>query len=253
MVPRSGQAAQLGYRAGIRVAGKGGVRAPAEALPRHPSVRTPDDGLPRPLGPRGRRGVLPCLSAQGRWRGLLRPPAEFALRLSLVSRDLRRPGSYRVRPHLPGSRTSRRQPRWDRECLILYSSPAVTEPRRSLRPPPPPAPPPLSPPFVNDPLDADAGVYSTVARGILDGQIPYRDLFDHKQPLLYTWYMLSFLLFGEEAASLRVLILFHLAAPTVMVYWCGCLLLGSRIRGYLAAAAFGLTPGLAHATGFRDA
>src|SRR3990170_3630235 len=91
MVPRSGQAAQLGYRAGIRVAWKGGVRTPAEALPRDPSVRTPDDGLPRPLGPRGRRGVLPCLSAQGRWRGLLRPPAEFDLRLSLVSRDLPRP------------------------------------------------------------------------------------------------------------------------------------------------------------------
>jgi len=91
-------------------------------------------------------------------------------------------------------------------------------------------------PFVNDPLDADAGVYSTVARGILHGQIPYRDLFDHKQPLLYIWYLLSFLLFGEEAAALRVLILFHLAATTVMVYWCGCLLLGSRIRGYLAAA-----------------
>ncbi|HKZ51073.1 MAG TPA: glycosyltransferase family 39 protein, partial [Dehalococcoidia bacterium] len=108
-------------------------------------------------------------------------------------------------------------------------------------------------PFVNDPLDADAGVYSTVARGILDGQIPYRDLFDHKQPLLYTWYMLSFLLFGEEGAALRVLVLFHLAATTVMVYWCGCLLLGSRIRGYLAAAAFGLTPGMAYATDFGDA
>lgn len=41
------------------------------------------------------------------------------------------------------------------------------------------------------PVDADEGVYTVVARGMLDGRWPYRDLFDHKQPLLYALYLPS--------------------------------------------------------------
>lgn len=108
-------------------------------------------------------------------------------------------------------------------------------------------------PFVNEPLDPDAGVYATVAQGLMRGQIPYQDLFDHKQPLLYAWYALSFLLFGEEASSPRLLILFHLAATTLFVYACGRLLFRSRAAGYLAGLVFGLTPGLALVTQFGDA
>ena len=108
-------------------------------------------------------------------------------------------------------------------------------------------------PFVNEPLDPDAGVYATVARWMMQGQIPYQDLFDHKQPLLYGWYALSFLLFGEEASSPRLLILFHLAATTFLVYACGRLLFRSRAAGYMAALVFGLTPGLTLVTQFGDA
>ncbi|HEU4758435.1 MAG TPA: glycosyltransferase family 39 protein, partial [Dehalococcoidia bacterium] len=108
-------------------------------------------------------------------------------------------------------------------------------------------------PFVGEPLDADSGVYATVARGLLHGQIPYRDLFDHKQPLTYGWYALSYLLFGENDSSARILILFHLATTSLLVYWCGRLLFDSRGIGYLAALVFGLTPGLAMATDFGDA
>jgi hypothetical protein len=108
-------------------------------------------------------------------------------------------------------------------------------------------------PFVNEPLDPDAGVYATVARWMMQGRIPYRDLFDHKQPLLYGWYALSFLLFGEKASSPRLLILFHLAATTLLVYACGRLLFRSRAAGNMAALVFGLTPGLALVTQFGDA
>ena len=108
-------------------------------------------------------------------------------------------------------------------------------------------------PFVNEPLDPDAGVYATVARWMMQGRIPYQDLFDHKQPLLYGWYALSFLLFGEEASSPRLLILFHLAATTLLVYGCGLLLFRSRAAGYMAALVFGLTPGLSLVTQFGDA
>lgn len=35
----------------------------------------------------------------------------------------------------------------------------------------------------------DESVYTIISSGIVDGRWPYRDLFDHKQPLLYIWYL----------------------------------------------------------------
>jgi hypothetical protein len=39
------------------------------------------------------------------------------------------------------------------------------------------------------PFDPDEAVYGVIARGIIEGDWPYRDLFDHKQPLLYLYYL----------------------------------------------------------------
>jgi hypothetical protein len=39
------------------------------------------------------------------------------------------------------------------------------------------------------PLTPDEAVYKVVAIGALHGQWPYRDLFDHKPPLAYAWYL----------------------------------------------------------------
>src|SRR2546430_388559 len=39
------------------------------------------------------------------------------------------------------------------------------------------------------PYDYDEAVYTIVARGIVSGHWPYRDLFDHKPPLIYVWYL----------------------------------------------------------------
>jgi 4-amino-4-deoxy-L-arabinose transferase-like glycosyltransferase len=65
------------------------------------------------------------------------------------------------------------------------------------------------------PVDPDEAVYQIVATGMLDGQWPYRDLFDHKPPLIYVWHVPGALgagILGERliaalacAASLPVL------------------------------------------------
>ena len=39
------------------------------------------------------------------------------------------------------------------------------------------------------PLTPDEAVYKIVSTGMLHGQWPYRDLFDHKPPLAYAWYV----------------------------------------------------------------
>ncbi|MEE8385969.1 MAG: hypothetical protein V3S01_08630, partial [Dehalococcoidia bacterium] len=38
-------------------------------------------------------------------------------------------------------------------------------------------------PLFDAPFDPDQGAYATIARGWLDGAIPYRDLWDNKGPL----------------------------------------------------------------------
>lgn len=40
----------------------------------------------------------------------------------------------------------------------------------------------------------DAGVFRVIAKAWLDGQIPYKDIFDHKGPLLYIIYMVDYIL-----------------------------------------------------------
>ncbi len=39
------------------------------------------------------------------------------------------------------------------------------------------------------PYDPDEAVYKVVAQGLLDGQWPYKDIFDHKAPLTYAYYI----------------------------------------------------------------
>jgi 4-amino-4-deoxy-L-arabinose transferase-like glycosyltransferase len=52
--------------------------------------------------------------------------------------------------------------------------------------------------------DRDEGVYATVARSWAAGRLPYRDVFDHKPPVIYLLYRAIFGLFGESLAAVRV-------------------------------------------------
>src|SRR5512132_3256049 len=70
-------------------------------------------------------------------------------------------------------------------------------------------------PFAGIPFERDEGVYATVAQGLLRGEMPYRDLFDNKPPLVYAWYALSFLLFGERVVAPRILAAVLLSLTTL--------------------------------------
>lgn len=98
-------------------------------------------------------------------------------------------------------------------------------------------------PFLHEPMYGDEAVYATIAQGILNGQIPYRDLFDHKPPLLYGWYVLSFLLFGEDKASPRLLAALAMSATALLVYAQARLWVGSR-SALAGAGLFALSPAL---------
>lgn len=53
-------------------------------------------------------------------------------------------------------------------------------------------------------IDWDEELYFQIAKGWSDGLVPYRDIFDHKPPLLYVYYSL-FSGFGSSFALLRIL------------------------------------------------
>lgn len=65
------------------------------------------------------------------------------------------------------------------------------------------------------PYDPDEAVYKVVATGIIDGQWPYRDLFDHKPPLVYAWYLPAGL--GASIEVERILAALMLAVSVVLL------------------------------------
>ena len=101
----------------------------------------------------------------------------------------------------------------------------------------------LALPFLSEPLFGDEGVYAVVASGLLDGELPYRDLFDNKGLLLYASYALSFLLWGESVEAPQLLAALALSATALLVYVEGRLLL-SRGAALAAGLTFALLPGV---------
>jgi len=87
------------------------------------------------------------------------------------------------------------------------------------------------------PLDGDEGVYSTMARLLLEGGVPYRDLFDNKPPLQYAWFSVGLALFGDNVESLRLIVGLVMSATALCVYLAGARLF-PPLGGYVSLAVF---------------
>lgn len=99
-------------------------------------------------------------------------------------------------------------------------------------------------PFLTEPFMRDEGLFATVGQMVLDGGVPYRDAFDNKPPLIFGWYSLSFLIFGESVWAPRLLVSLLLSGTSLLVYAQGRLMFSHR-AGLIAAAAFGVSIGFA--------
>src|SRR6266581_5197736 len=73
-------------------------------------------------------------------------------------------------------------------------------------------------PVIVSPFERDEGVYATIAQRLIHGDLPYRDLFDNKPPVVFGWYALSFLLFGENVAAPRIVAAALLSLTTLAVF-----------------------------------
>ncbi len=91
------------------------------------------------------------------------------------------------------------------------------------------------------PFGRDQGIYAMVASGLLDGKIPYRDVWDFKPPAIFFTYAASFLAFGESMLAPRVLEAFGLIGLVFGFRRLGLTYFGSRTAGLLGAAVAALT------------
>lgn len=98
-------------------------------------------------------------------------------------------------------------------------------------------------PFLWAPFERDEGVYATVAQGLLEGKVPYRDLFDNKPPLVYLWYAIGFALFGESVIAPRIVAAIFLSLTAVLLYKQARLVLPMG-AAYSAAILFAISCGL---------
>ena len=81
-------------------------------------------------------------------------------------------------------------------------------------------------PFLSEPLERDEGAYAYIAQRMLEGEVPYRDHYDHKPPAVYFIYAGVFRLFGDTQESIRLFTLFFSLLITLAVFAAGYLLWG---------------------------
>lgn len=87
----------------------------------------------------------------------------------------------------------------------------------------------------------DQGIYAMVASGLLDGKLPYRDVWDFKPPGIFLCYGLSFALFGESMAAPRVLEVLGLVGLVFAFRRIASVYFDSKTAGMIGAAVAALT------------
>lgn len=97
-------------------------------------------------------------------------------------------------------------------------------------------------PFLHVPLERDEGAYGYIAQRILAGELPYRDAFDHKPPLVYYVYASFIKFFGNSIEAIRIPTLVYSLATTAAIFYLGFLLFGAR-GGLVSALLFAVFSG----------
>jgi len=97
----------------------------------------------------------------------------------------------------------------------------------------------LALPVLTYPPGRDQGEFATIGRGILDGKIPYVDLWNPKPPAVFYVYALAIRIFGRTAEALRAIDFFVVPTICAALYWLGGRIANRRV-GLFAALLFGV-------------
>lgn len=103
-------------------------------------------------------------------------------------------------------------------------------------------------PSLHQPLDRDTAAYATVGAAMWKGLLPYRDLFDHKQPLVYPIYA-AIDLVGPRTSAVRVAGMAVAGVTVIAVAVLASQVLG-RGRAILAACIVAIVSATPYVEGF---
>ncbi|HEX2905344.1 MAG TPA: glycosyltransferase family 39 protein, partial [Phototrophicaceae bacterium] len=95
----------------------------------------------------------------------------------------------------------------------------------------------LALPVLTYPLGRDQGEFAAIGRGLLAGQVPYRDLWNPKPPAIFYIYAGTMALFGQSSAALRLLDVVMVPLVAVALFWLGRQFVSGRV-GLWAALLF---------------
>ncbi len=76
-------------------------------------------------------------------------------------------------------------------------------------------------PILTYPLGRDQGEFATIGRGLLNGRIPYQELWNPKPPAVFYVYGLAMGVFGQTSMALRALDLLMVPLIAASLYWLG--------------------------------
>jgi hypothetical protein len=93
-------------------------------------------------------------------------------------------------------------------------------------------------PVLTYPMGRDQGMYANIARTILNGGLPYLDMWDIKPPAIYYIYAAGISLFGPGAAAIRAIDLVFLPPSLLLIYLLGKRLTGTQSAGFLSGILF---------------
>jgi len=72
--------------------------------------------------------------------------------------------------------------------------------------------------FLYMPLDRNEGTYAYTAQRICEGELPYKDVFDNKQPFIYYIYKTAFDIFGQKPEAIRYFTNFYFLILSLFFY-----------------------------------
>ena len=86
----------------------------------------------------------------------------------------------------------------------------------------------------------DQGIYATVAEGILQGELPYRDRWDFKPPGIFLVYALAFSVFGPSMIAPRLVEALFMVGTVLGLRRLGGIFFASRTAGMMAGAIYAM-------------
>ncbi|MBE0690629.1 MAG: glycosyltransferase family 39 protein, partial [Anaerolineae bacterium] len=92
-------------------------------------------------------------------------------------------------------------------------------------------------PLLTYPLGRDQGEFAVIGRGLLQGKVPYVDLWNPKPPAVFFAYAAAMAVFGQTAPALRAIDLLLMPPLLLSIAWIGARLFSCRV-GLWAALLF---------------